>query len=68
VDLHSKEEFMIPKNKESKAQEEVENNEKASLQDESYSFDEDNTGNEEYHDAYEVEDEEDLDDLMNESL
>lgn len=35
----------------SDAENEVLENEEASLQDDSYSFDEDNTGNEEYHDA-----------------
>lgn len=35
----------------SDAENEVLENEEASLQDESYSFDEDNTGSEEYHDA-----------------
>jgi hypothetical protein len=36
--------------------EQVRETEDASLQDDSYSFDEDNTGNEEYHDAEDVED------------
>lgn len=35
----------------SDAESEVLENEEASLQDDSYSFDEDNTGSEEYHDA-----------------
>lgn len=35
----------------SDAESEVKENEEASLQDDSYSFDEDNTGNEDYHDA-----------------
>lgn len=34
-----------------KAEQQVRENEDASLQDDSYSFDEDNTDNEEYHDA-----------------
>ena len=45
-----------------RAEEEVRENEDASLQDESYSFDSDNTGVEEYHDvddAPEVRDEDD---------
>lgn len=42
-----------------KAREEVRENEDASLPDDSYSFDEDNTANEEYHDV----DEEDLEDI-----
>jgi hypothetical protein len=40
---------------------EVKNNEDSSLQDESYAFDESNTGNEEFHDALEVNDEDDYD-------
>lgn len=36
--------------------EQVRETEDASLQDDTYSFDEDNTGNEEYHDAEDVED------------
>lgn len=44
----------IPEEKEeqlTRAEEEVRENEDASLQDESYSFDSDNTGVEEYHDV-----------------
>lgn len=41
---------------ESKAEEEVRENEDASLQDDTYAFDEDNTGNDDYHDAAEIED------------
>ncbi|MFL5785156.1 MAG: hypothetical protein ACJ76H_11130 [Bacteriovoracaceae bacterium] len=39
-----------------KAGQQVRQNEDASLQDDSYSFDEDNTGNEEFHDIDDVED------------
>lgn len=39
------------KNLMNKAEEEVRENEDASLQDDSYAFDEDNTDNEEYHDV-----------------
>lgn len=44
------------KNLMSKPDQEVRENEDASLQDESYSFDEQNTDNEEYHDADGAED------------
>lgn len=56
---------VIPKPKEEahhSAEEEVRENEDASLQDDSYSFDSDNTGIEEYHDvddAVEVREEDD---------
>lgn len=39
-----------------KAENQVRENEEASLQDDTYAFDEDNTGSEEYHDASDVED------------
>jgi hypothetical protein len=42
------------------ADDQVRENEEASLQDKEYSFDEDLTGNEEYHDAEDVEDESDF--------
>lgn len=41
------------------AEEQVEETEEASLQDDSYSFDEENTGSDEYHDAEVVDDDPD---------
>ena len=41
---------------ENRAENQVRENEDASLQDDSYAFDESNTGNEEYHDASEIDD------------
>jgi hypothetical protein len=46
----------IKANLKTKADTQVRQNEDASLQDDSYSFDEDNTDNEEFHDMYDVED------------
>lgn len=40
------------KNLMSKADKQVKENEDASLQDDTYAFDSDNTGNEDYHDAF----------------
>lgn len=52
-DFDDEDENLAPYNKNlmSKSDKEVRENEDASLQDESYSFDEQNTDNEEYHDA-----------------
>lgn len=54
----------IPIPSETRAEEEVRENEDASLQDESYSFDSDNTGIEEYHDVDDAEEVRDSDDFL----
>ncbi len=50
--------------KENIADKQVRATEDASLQDDTYAFDEDNTGNEEFHDVDELEDETDLTDIF----
>lgn len=51
-----------------RAEEQVRENEDASLQDDSYTFDSDNTGNEDIHDVSDFEAENDIDSIGDDDL